>query len=56
MKTYNSLQGAPVDLTPMVDDPALGADPHRNNDFNYLHVGFSPLSDQSHCPFAAHIR
>ena len=29
--------GAPLTLTPDVDDPALGADPHRNNDFNYVH-------------------
>src|SRR6266571_5424592 len=27
--------GAPLVLAPDKDDPALGADPHRNNDFNY---------------------
>ncbi|KAH9941342.1 peroxidase TAP [Amylocystis lapponica] len=27
--------GAPVDVTPLKDDPALGADPSRNNDFRY---------------------
>lgn len=27
--------GAPLELAPEVDDPALGADPQRNNDFNY---------------------
>jgi Dyp-type peroxidase family len=27
--------GAPLVLSPDKDDPALGADPHRNNDFNY---------------------
>jgi Dyp-type peroxidase family len=27
--------GAPLTLAPDVDDPALGADPHRNNDFTY---------------------
>src|SRR5436309_2906484 len=27
--------GAPLVLTPDKDDPALGADPQRNNDFNY---------------------
>lgn len=27
--------GAPLTLAPTHDDPALGRDPHRNNDFNY---------------------
>ena len=27
--------GAPLVLAPEKDDPALGADPQRNNDFNY---------------------
>src|SRR6478609_7868337 len=27
--------GAPLTLAPTKDDPALGADPHRNNDFTY---------------------
>ena len=27
--------GAPLILAPRTDDPALGADPQRNNDFNY---------------------
>ena len=27
--------GAPLTLAPVHDDPALGADPHRNNDFTY---------------------
>ena len=27
--------GAPLVLAPDKDDPALGADPQRNNDFNY---------------------
>ncbi len=27
--------GAPLTLAPLKDDPALGADPLRNNDFNY---------------------
>jgi len=27
--------GAPLTLAPVDDDPALGADPHRNNDFTY---------------------
>ncbi|MBS0577797.1 MAG: Dyp-type peroxidase [Proteobacteria bacterium] len=29
--------GAPLVLAPDKDDPALGADPNRNNDFNYKH-------------------
>jgi Dyp-type peroxidase family len=29
--------GAPLTLAPNKDDPALGADPQRNNDFNYKH-------------------
>jgi Dyp-type peroxidase family len=27
--------GSPLTLAPDVDNPSLGADPHRNNDFNY---------------------
>ncbi|KAJ7603225.1 DyP-type peroxidase [Mycena polygramma] len=42
--------GAPVDLASMFDDPALGADPTRNNDFTYGD------SNQTRCPFSAHIR
>ncbi|MEU7853893.1 Dyp-type peroxidase [Nonomuraea sp. NPDC049141] len=44
--------GAPLALTPEHDDPALGADPHRNNDFMYRandDRGFR-------CPAGAHIR
>ncbi|GJJ15328.1 hypothetical protein Clacol_009604 [Clathrus columnatus] len=48
--------GAPVDLAPLFDDPVLGADPTRNNNFNYTHPGFNSSSDQIHCPFSAHIR
>ena len=32
------------------DDPELGDDPERNNDFKFV------AGDQSGCPFAAHIR
>jgi Dyp-type peroxidase family len=43
--------GAPLTLAPEVDDPALGADPRRNNDFNYAH---DPHGRQ--IPLGAHIR
>jgi deferrochelatase/peroxidase EfeB len=51
--------GAPVDLSPLQDDPALGIDPTRNNNFNFSHpeiAGFALASDESRCPFSAHIR
>ncbi|KAJ6501276.1 fungal peroxidase [Mycena vulgaris] len=50
--------GAPVFLAPLFDDPALGADPTRNNDFTYAKRGQSVASttDQTKCPFSAHIR
>ncbi|HEY6423690.1 MAG TPA: Dyp-type peroxidase [Pseudonocardiaceae bacterium] len=44
--------GAPLTLSPQQDDPALGADRHRNNDFLYREHddrGFN-------CPAGAHIR
>jgi deferrochelatase/peroxidase EfeB len=44
--------GAPVDIAPLRDDSALGADPSRNDDFQYA---VEPLS-QERCPFAAHTR
>src|SRR5262249_22011631 len=43
--------GAPLALAPEADNPALGADPRRNNDFTY--------ADDSHAhkiPFSSHIR
>ena len=43
--------GAPLVSSPHKDDPSLGADPSRNNDFRY--------TDDKHghaCPFGAHIR
>jgi len=43
--------GAPLTLAPEVDNPALGADPHRNNDFNYSN---DPRGRQ--VPFGCHIR
>ena len=43
--------GAPLMLAPEVDNPALGADPQRNNDFNYAN---DPRGRQA--PFGCHIR
>jgi Dyp-type peroxidase family len=43
--------GAPLERAPWRDDPALGADPRRNNDFAF---GEDPY--QRKCPYAAHIR
>lgn len=43
--------GAPMELTPLQDDIALGADDQHNNDFDY-----SDDQAQRRCPFGAHIR
>jgi Dyp-type peroxidase family len=43
--------GAPLTLAPDVDNPALGADPRRNNDFDYAN---DPHGRQ--VPFGSHIR
>jgi deferrochelatase/peroxidase EfeB len=43
--------GAPLVLTPEHDDPTLGTDPNRNNDFSY-----SDDMEGLNCPFGAHIR
>ena len=42
--------GAPVELTPLKDDPALGPNTQLNDNFQY-----DPKS-QEKCPFAAHTR
>ena len=44
--------GAPLDLTPEADDPTLGSDPERNNNFEYADA----LLDETRCPFGAHVR
>ena len=44
--------GAPLSLSPDRDDPALGADPSRNNDF--LYHGDDPRGLK--CPIGSHIR
>jgi Dyp-type peroxidase family len=43
--------GAPLTLAPDVDNPALGADPQRNNDFDY-----STDTRGRQVPFGCHIR
>jgi len=43
--------GAPLVLAPDSDDPALGADPQRNNDFNYANDARGRQA-----PFGCHIR
>src|SRR5215467_12175748 len=43
--------GAPLTLAPDKDNPAIGADPRRNNDFNYAN---DPNGRQ--VPFGSHIR
>jgi Dyp-type peroxidase family len=43
--------GAPLILAPEVDNPALGADPQRNNDFSY-----SDDARGRRAPFGCHIR
>ncbi|KAJ7098359.1 dye-decolorizing peroxidase precursor [Mycena epipterygia] len=50
--------GAPVFLAPLVDDPELGGDSSRNNNFTFAEPGQtkSNITDQTKCPFSAHIR
>ena len=43
--------GAPLTLAPDVDNPALGADPKRNNDFDYAND-----THGRQVPFGSHIR
>jgi len=44
--------GAPLVLTPDRDDPELGADPLRNNDFNYKEMDLHGYA----CPLGSHAR
>lgn len=44
--------GAPIDITPFTDDPQLGADPQRNNNFHFS----AEQNFQKLCPFASHVR
>ncbi len=44
--------GAPLVLAPDADDPELGADPMRNNDFNYKEMDPHGYA----CPLGSHAR
>ncbi|KAK7059641.1 fungal peroxidase [Favolaschia claudopus] len=53
--------GAPVFLSPLHDDPVLGGDNQRNNNFTYVEPGqtrtdLKDPASESKCPFSAHIR
>ncbi|KAJ7590169.1 fungal peroxidase [Mycena floridula] len=50
--------GAPIFLSPHADDPDLGNNSTRNNNFNYTSSDpdFIFESNQERCPFSAHIR
>ncbi|KAK1221240.1 dye-decolorizing heme-containing peroxidase [Marasmius sp. AFHP31] len=50
--------GAPINISPVFEDEALGADPMRRNNFNYDHPelpGFDVKTNQTMCPSSAHI-
>lgn len=44
--------GAPIDLSPFKDDPTLGTDPTKNNDFAFA----GEIASSFRCPFAGHVR
>jgi len=44
--------GAPIDLTPLHDDPPLGTNPKRDNDFFFA----GEITSSLRCPYAAHVR
>jgi len=48
--------GAPIDLAPIQDNPTIGADPEQNNNFLYNFTNPDDFSDQTRCPFSAHLR
>ncbi|KAJ7098358.1 hypothetical protein C8R44DRAFT_748201 [Mycena epipterygia] len=50
--------GAPVFLSPLFDNPELGANATLNNNFTFAEPGQtkSNITDQTKCPFSAHIR
>ena len=48
--------GAPVDVTPSKDDPDLGTDVARNDNFSFTAVNPDDQTTQTRCPLAAHGR
>ncbi|KAG8732477.1 hypothetical protein FRC10_000893 [Ceratobasidium sp. 414] len=46
--------GAPIQLSPLHDDPELAKDPQRNN--NFVYPQDKGEEGQTACPYAAHIR
>ncbi|KAL0570685.1 dye-decolorizing heme-containing peroxidase [Marasmius crinis-equi] len=50
--------GTPIDLHPLKDDPSVGADPQRLNNFTFAHPelgdAFDIKTNQTFCPFSAH--
>ncbi|KAG8736144.1 hypothetical protein FRC10_009652 [Ceratobasidium sp. 414] len=46
--------GAPIQLSPLHDDPVLAKDPQRNN--NFVYPQDKGEEGQTACPYAAHIR
>ncbi|THV05908.1 peroxidase TAP [Dendrothele bispora CBS 962.96] len=46
--------GAPIDVTPTQDNPDIGKDPQRNN--NFFYSGELAKGDQTRCPYSAHTR
>ncbi|KAF8197128.1 hypothetical protein BJ912DRAFT_98447 [Pholiota molesta] len=44
--------GAPIDITPFKDDPALATDPTKNNNFFFA----GEINSALRCPFGAHVR
>ncbi|CAK5272095.1 unnamed protein product [Mycena citricolor] len=46
--------GAPIQLSPLSDDPVLGANASRNNDFDYTEL--LGVLNTTGCPHSAHLR
>jgi len=48
--------GAPIDLTPLRDNPEIAKDKDQNNNFDYSMANPPDITDQTRCPFSAHLR
>jgi len=57
MSTFGScpLEGAPLAITPVFDNPQLAKDKYSNNNFDYTAPGTLEPSEK-HCPFTSHVR